>query len=668
MALTKGQALEMLDRLVDPRGFQPERVAQDELNLRSLAYYVGKHHFQQIGSNLYELPLENDNEVRYRSNLIVSAVERAVSKVGNLNGKFRVAPKSGTPESRHAAKISDRVLSHIFDITDYEAQKHIVTKWAAICGSGFCKVAWDPTAGDATRFYIGADGRAIATLNNEEKAVFEREGRFKDLPLGDLKVTPVSPFSFHWDWDSRGGIEECDWCAEVFYLSLPAIAEMFDVSEQSVPESKVPDGAIVYEEALAFMTSGSGYVSYGYQPKQKEREGRGIVTVFYRRASKKYPKGQHVIRVGNQIIRNDTNPHRATGFDLPYVKLDWWKVPGRFSGLGLVEQLMSSQFRYNEARAKMTEFQNVFGTPPIFVPDGSGIPTDQYVLQPGMVYSYNPVAGKIEFAQPPQLPAEVAGNAIACRDEINWISSQSDPDLSGAPGQMRSGEALRMFFDEKNRVLSTTQKMSLKFDQRVAQQALALAKINYEEERTLVYAGEDGDFSVVSFRGVDLHNDVRITGEPSDPDSIMAWKAEVRELLEVGALDPLNNKQHWRLLVNAYRYNTFDEASQDWARDQANQERETRVMLADPVRFQNQPYPVADFEDHEAHVTALERFMKTDEFRALDPISQGVLATHRALHVQEIQKAVEAQLAMAEAVKGTPGEKGKASQPKRSSA
>lgn len=661
--LTKSQAEDYLTTKVDPASYQPERTALEQLQLRCLAYFCGKQHFYQEGPALLEIDYEDEIEVRYRANLIWPAIERAVAKVMNSSAAMRVAPKSGSPHHRTAALTSDRVLTHVQQQRGYRRRREEATRIAAIMGSAFIKTTWDDRIGDLRRFY-GDRSRTVLPATREEEAELERQGLFEDLYEGDIRYDVVTPFSFHWDWNSRTDLDACQWCAEMTYQSISHVAEMYDLRERDiVPDDNIGSSS-AYEQTLAFITSGNGTTPYTYMPRQLQMEGRTSVTELWHRPTRKYPQGMHIVRIGPNVIKVDKNPYRMTGRPLPFAKIDWAPCPKRFIGLGIAEHIMAPQHRYNESRGKMTEFQNVWGQAPMYVGEG-GISPENVHIKPGRVYEYNRTAGKIEPGPTPTYPPEVAQNAQIASGEIDRISSMSDPDMSGLPGQIRSGEGMRAFFNEKNLLLSTSQRSVIEADQEVAVQTLGLVRANYGNDRTLKVTGLSGMFEILTFQAADVHNDVHIVSDVRDADSILAYKAELGELLQIGALDPANNPKHRRLMYNAYQFNTHEEILDDFTLDQANQEREIQDMIADPVRFQQKPYPVAEFEDHEVHSDTLARFMKTDEFRSLDPVTQGVLYVHYQMHQQALAEIMQKQIEMQEAIKGSPGEKGKASQPRR---
>ena len=662
-ALDENQAMAMIDRLVDPGGYEPEYRTQQELMLRCMSFYIGKQHFVQQGAHLFQIETESEWEVQYRANIILPAVERAVEKVAGATGRFAVAPKSGKPEDRHAARTSDRVLKNVWEASDYQDEKEMVVKWAAIVGTGFLRTTWDARAGEPQRFYTDEHGGTKLPANNDEALALEAAGQFTDLHDGDVCYDAYSPFQIGWDWDCRGQVKKAKWLSESALVSVPSVMDQYGLSEEQVERAGHVPGSTVYEETLAFITSGVESSHYGYVPRQKDQMGRSLVRALYHRPTSQYPNGLYIVAVGRKVVIVRDNPYRISANGIPFVKMDWFRMPGRFLGVGLVEQLMNPQFHYNRARSRMIEFQDVMGQPAMFIDKASGLPTD-LVIRPGSVYHTND--GSVpKFADPPQMPTETRANVEMSSIEIDRISSQSDPESGSAPGEMRSGVALEKWFGEKNRIITPIARRALLLDRDVGRQTLALCRERYPLERTVMVAGDIGEYEALAFKAADLHHDVRVQGEPMDADQAMAFKAELMDLMQVGALDPVNNREHWRMMINAFEYKTLDEGMRDFTLDQRNQEREIREILADPAKYIESGFPVAEFEDHVVHAETVARFMKGDEFRELDEVSQSVLYVHYQQHVQVVQEAMMAQMKMAEATQGAPGAKGQASQPNR---
>ena len=666
--LTDAQAYELLVHLVDPHGHQSERVAQEQLWLRTLAYFAGKQHFIQDGIQLREPINVPEHRVMYKTNLMQPAIVRAVSKIMTLGFDFTAAPVSDSPRDRYAAKFSERALEHLHHTTDHDYTRMMVLQWAAICGSGFTFVAWDPEAGDPDRYYLeDMHSRKVQLgLSDPEKREKEIKGLFVDYPPGEVTEKTESPFTVYHDWSSRDqGVKGCKFMAVVSYLDVDTVAELYDMDPNDVPREEARLGPIFYEEAIAFMSTGIGGLNPSIPTPREKYQERARVTQYFERPNRANSfQGRHIVTVGGIVVRNQQNYYRATGYPIPIVKWDWIHMPGRFWGIGLGEQLTSPQFQLNKARATLMEFQNIYGHPALFVPEGSGLPTGQFTIAPGAVYSYNPAAGKIETGPTPQLPREVAENAMMCEADIQKISANVDPDVSKLPAQIRSGAGLKAMMEEKHLALTPVALSAIKSERDTGKMMLALARINYTTTRTLRYVGDNGHWTVKEYLGADLNSDLRIVTEPIRFQSAAQIQAETLDMVESGLLDVMNNPEHRASALRSVHFKTGRDVMAEMVVEEQNQDREIEEVLADPARFIVQGLPINQWDDHPSHERTLRRFMRSDRWRQTDKISQAIIARHWAEHMQQIQMAQQRALEAQNAAKGTPGQKGQPSRPK----
>jgi hypothetical protein len=667
--LSDSEAADRVKRLVDPEGIHAERIALEELMLKNLAFYAGKQHFAQEGIRLRE-PIKKRHTVHYKANMIVGAVNRAASMIAGAHGTFKVVPASSSRKHRHQAKISEKLFEHLREATAYELKKLYAYIWAANTGTYYLKTVWDPELGESDRFYLDESRQsALSFLTPEEKIQRERQGLFEDLPRGDVRIDGVSAFQAYWDWDAREeGIAACDWFAQQNFVSRPKLIDRFGERARTVSSGKERFSSHYLQEALAFMSTGLGGLGTGQISRGNYEDDIVRVVEYWERPLRRNGMmGRYIVLVGDTVLRNEANPYRFSrdpGLHLPFVKVDWWTMPGRFTGLSMTEQLTAPQFQLNKARATQMELQNCYGHPILLVPKGSGIPTGMFALDPGLVQEYNAMAG-VPFPLPaPNLPKEVAENAALSARELQSIAANADPESSRLPAQLRSGEALRYMLEEKSRVLSPTMTMSQWVDRAVGRNLLGLAQHYYTDQRKLDYMGEDGDYVVEYFNGADINNDLRVTSEPDLSFSTGAARAEMLDLIQSGVMQLPPDVQ-----VDVLRAFDFNTGAKEFVRrrlrGETGQEREIHLVISDPSRWVQTGYPVMDWEPHEDHARVLVDFFQTVEFEQLDPITKSILHQHWQAHTQKLEAQQRQQLEMMAQMKGTPGQRGVASQPRR---
>lgn len=658
--LTDQEALALVNTKVDPSSFETERRSFEEGWIKNLAFFAGKQHFVQEGTRLREPENVPEHRVFYRANFILGSVMRACSKIMQMSGSFAVAPKNGSKLARDAAKLSMKIFEHQKEITSYEYKKMLAYLWAANCGSVYLKPVWDPTAGEPDRFFFDnmKDKTPIGNLSAEEQKQKVEDGEFMDLPSGDVDIGIVSPFSFYWDWKAReGGIEDCGWCAQVQATDIDDLYDLYGSKAEKVRSMDEWTGSIYYEEALSFMTTGVNSLNTAFTTPDEKR-GRRVRTVEYwerPNRSNKY-KGRHILAAGDQILSNGDNKYRVTGYPLPFVKMDWWPMPGRFPGLSLTEQLVSPQFQYNKARAAITEHQNVHGHPPILSPKGAGIPTGHYTIGSGDVIEYDPLGGMPTVMQIPPLPNEVMQNASLARGEMREIAADASPDVSNLPGGIRGSEGIALMLEEKNIALTPTATASLKVDREVGRMFLSYGKLFYRDQRVMHFAGPNGELKAVHFSNADINNDLRILAEPMQVLSVAGQRSSILDYVQTGVLmnpallqtDPGAFRREQRAVLKALHYSSPDEALEDQLLDEEMQEREIEMIKADPVAYmpreenpEESGLPINPFDDHQVHIQVLDRALKGTEFAKLDQISQLAIFQHRQAHVMELERAMQ---------------------------
>lgn len=687
--ITDADAAELIRKRIDFHGQSARRKPFERMVLKNRAFFFGKQHFiqdEQTGrlKNPTNVPL---HRVFYKANMILGNVLRSILTVTNAQGEFTVPPKDNTRQARHAAWVSTKLFEHLAYTQQMSEKEQVATLYAALDGCVIWKIAWDPDAGEMSRFYWGDDTGKVVMPDPDERmrAMLEEEGKYDDLAAGDVSAEAFPWAQCWWDWTAReSGFDKAQWGATASVVSLDYIEETYGAKEASmVKPDEALDGSLYYDEAISFMASSFGAV----QQYQDEEEAQGDRTVLVEYWERPRPQngmlGRNLHFAGDHVLINRENKYRLTGYPIPLVKQDWIKAPGRFVGISLVEQLTSPQHQYNLARATIAEHQKVYGHPAMLVPKNSEIPTGHLTVSPGTVHTYNPTGGEIKFAPSPQLPKEVVQNAEMARAEMAEISSQQSLDGSKLPGQLRSGPALEAVFEERNKMLAHPAMNYVMAKERIGRQMLALAKKFYTEDRVISYIGEDRRFRALSFKRADLQTDLRVVIDRSKLiSSPSAVRARVLEMIQLGAVDPMNNPDDREAVFKALEFGGVEEIISDRLQEEENQEREIDEIVMDPTKWmeprfdmmapagedgmpsQTQGYPTGEFDDHRAHMRVLTRFIRSEEFRRLDPISQSVILQHAKTH-QGILREQEIQaLMMQQALAGGAGQKGQPSKPK----
>ena len=670
--LSDSNALDLVNRRIDPDKTTAERLAEESSDLANMAFYFGKQHFIQQGATLIQ-PEMPKHRVFYKANKVIGAAQRAVSKIMSVRGKPHVMPERLDRSGLQAAKVSKRVLeSHLLSVAKFRAIKRRAYLWAATTGTSWIKTYWDPDRGDVNRWYLDDDRQAaVRVFTKDEARAREDAGLYEDIRLGEVALGVVSKFQAHYDGDARDSMDDCEWFAQEQFVSRERVIAMFGTKYRDVASGGRNWQSYQFHEAIAFMQTGFQNSAGARSSTRDQDDIIRVVEMWERPSPLNKNKGRRVIIVGDAVHTNGENPYawsKHPSLHLPFVKCDWWPMPGKFTGISLVEQLRSPQFQYNKSRGIQIEVQNVFGQPTTFVEKGGSIPEGAWTLEPGAVYGIAKTEMKPFHAPPPQLPKEISENSTRTMNDFNTISADASPGMEGMPSAIRAAGMLRMMLEEKNAVLSPTAEGSLEADESIGRNLLALAQHYYTEERTLKYVGEDGDYMVQAFHGADLVADLRIIGKPDMTFSDAPAREELKELIGMGGLDPLNNPDDKALMFRALELDSTDELMKRKMRGELTQENENRRMIEHTVEYATAGgYPVKEYDNHQEHMRVLQDFMQTREFEELDPATGALIEQHWKQHQTWMQLLLMQAQAMTQPkpTQGAPSKPGKASPPKK---
>lgn len=679
--LTKAQAGDYLRERIDPRGAGAFRRPWLNQWMKNVAFMNGRQHFVEDGNGYLRTPQMPPHHVLYKANHIAPAVYRACTKALSTRVSFGSAPPNGSEQATNTHFVTEKVLEHLRDITQFEEKKWAAAVWAAVCGSSILKPHWNPQRGVPDRFYW-RDMRTkepIVPTTNEQRSALEKEGLYEDSAPGEVEISVHSMFEFYWDENAKD-MDGCWWVDFSGLTTKRAIEEAYGVPADSLSGgSETGEQSAYYQYILNFVASAGAGPNASISLPRGQRHGEQIVYhEFYEIPSRRHPHGLMIVRAGDTIVHVGDNPYASIrGLEpwetLPAIKLDWQMRPGSFVGKGMVEEMIHAQFQYNHGRAKIIQHGNVFGTPSVFLHKGSGLPSGQWTLEAGQVYDTNIPSGQEIFktGPTPNLSKEVVENVGQCLGDLQRLSAQDSQEMN-FPGQARSNEGIGMLREERDVPLLPTAKGMLKADLQCGRRLLAMAKEFYTTTRTLRYAGPDREIEVMDFDRSDINHDIRIVGEPQFFHTPAAQEERIKGLLAAGLWDPINNPEDKLDILKALQVGSADEMIHERLQDEKNQRREIREMSEMPEKYLavdeqggvQANYPIEPFDDDATHLKVLRRHIKGDDFRKSTPVAQHLIMAHAQAHQQRLQVAQAQQLAMLQAQQGSGGSKGQPSRPK----
>lgn len=677
MRANKSRTEELVKMLDDRVGIhqhsRPERIGIEQQWITANLYFKGLQRIEWVDGRVLNRGYTDDDEARYKVNLLAARLIAAASRVLNQNGEFDVRPPRGDMKSREMAALSKRLFEHIQEITDFEWQSINSTISKALYGTNLYKTIWDPTIGDPSRyFWNDKQAKAVipeSMLTDDQISDKLTQGLYEDRAPGDIRIDVLSPFTCFPDWSARGtGIRNCKWFAEKHHVDIDVIAERFDKDPKDIRPTEISQGLMNYEDAMQAASGGAWMPPFAVTVPKDKQHKRTLYIEYWARPSKLLPKGQRICFAGGEILNDDDldNPYAAdkTGWShLPYSPDYWIPDSSRFWGKSLAEDMLTPQFYLNEARSQKMMFMRLFGLPNTYIGKNAGLDTDNMEAG-GRIYGVEEASNyKVQHGPAPQMPAEVAVLDAEIISDLNAVASSSQIEGDKMPGQLRSGAAVSQMNQDRFMGLSIPARCTLRATRDVGRQALAIGKMYYGPNRVMQYLGEGNEWVVETFNGANLLNDVVITSDPGMLTSADESAQKMMDAISAGALNPQFDQETRTLIWSAMEFRTGDEFVKQRLAAKRACEREIQVVTRDPAKYVK-GYPALDWQDHDIYMSTLKAFFYTPEFEALDTGTQGILSANFAQHQQFLMQAQIAQAQAIEATKGAPGTPGMASQPR----
>ncbi len=606
----------------------------------SVAYYAG---LQWVNWNETYTKLA-DRKVPpwrrlYQANMIFPMVMRNFSKITADQTTPFVPPATIDRDDIKSARLAEKAIEHGIHVSNYDEARDDARLWALVCGSGFVKFTWNPSKGPI----VEQDGKAI--------------------PLGEIEADVASPFSIRIPQNAATH-KHLPWMIQITTRHMEYVHERWKDKAKYVTPDSTGARENFLEDRVQSIVGIRGFTST--LDTEHEPNAVKIVEMWCRPFAGK-PKGMHIIVANGVVLETqDENPYEEMGIGLPYVHFKYASIPGRYWGMGLVEQIIFPQREYNVSRSQVIENQNLMSRPKWLVPRGHGLPRVAITSEPGEIIEYNAALPKPEQVAVAPLPNYVLDHQQRCINEMQEIAGQHDVTQAKAPASVRSGVAINLLQQQDSAVLG----MPIKNDRRANERAftfmLKMMMDRYEEPRVLQVFGRDEALNIEAFRGIDLrgHTSVRLKAQSGLLETPEGRRQAVLDYIELGILDVANPEEK-RAVLKALDMEDIDTFISETLIDERNAEMENEMMTKSMDDGGSSVPPVQQWEDHAIHIRRHDLFRKSPEYRALSENQQVAFNGHVEAHMAYIMMAMQQQQEQTMAARGGPGDTGEPSSPKR---
>ena len=651
-----------VDELVRAR-FSLER--QWKINL---AFYKGKQYvfYNRVSRRIESLPTDEGDKPRYRvrlvSNQIAPNTQALLSRLVKTKPVFYATPGQASYEAQKASEVAENLLEFWWDTLDLNAKREEAVLWSIVAGTGFWKVSWDPEAGEGMEVMVSPDGQPIVDKVVEryfheelESAGIEPDEFKRRVFPGEVRIDVMSPFDVVLD-DSARTFEDARFAFCIHPMSPKEVKMRFGVDLKANAINEYPDDSLpgAYGRDIANYRQNIRLVYYGY---------------FL--PSEKYPDGRFVVftKDPNIILLDEPYPYPFKD-QLPLIKFPGQRVPGQIWDGSVVEQAVPIQKELNRTLSQMIEYKNLTLKPQMLAPVGSL--RQRITDEPGAIFEYNPVAGKVPESIPlPGLPSYVFEHLQDLGARLRDIFGLNEVLDGQVPSNVEAGVAIDLLQEAAVDRLAPQILMMEKSLEKAGNMLLMIAQKYYSEPRMLVINGSGSKPKVERFESADLLAGVQVRVESGSglPRTRAGRQSRVLQLMQMGVLSP-SKAYKYLDMADFKNLQAQFQADEDQAlrehdklidgegviNEQAAKQAQQQVFEAlmnpqidpitgdmaamDPAIMEQaanaglQPLP---YENKAIHLDTHGSFMKSPEFEALDDGAKERFYTHYELTLQAQQ-------------------------------
>lgn len=570
-----------------------------------VAYYLGLqwHEWNEQSRTLRE-PRSPSFRVKYVANLCMPVIETMVGKMTKGQPAMGCVPQqSPSDRARMDARICDKLLKSKWQSNHQAIVNQEWLYWGFITGHSYQKTMWDPTRGRAIRI-------------PGQPTVYE--GDFVNIPMGPYTVLHP-PYTRNPLLEPSEKIECRMFDVEIARMMYPEVADRIVPREDN-------DRATAFEERLAQLISPLGYSGFG--EKQAAKSNRVMIKETWQdpqmlseKAREQFPDGRLIITIDKVFVDAINNPY---GFD-PYTDMRAKIIPGRYLGGSIIDQLISPQRNYNQARSDVIESRRLCARPMVNVEAGHGI--TKPVAEPGKWLERRKGWAAPVFLDPPQMSDYHMKDLADTKEDFQTASQQREVSRGEIPAANITGVAINLLQEADNTPLGPLAVRIATAYGEIGTKQVKLAQRFYKEPRMLEVTGEDHETEVIEFYSERHQTEqrVRCTVDSILPESRAAKQARVLEAREAGVVIP---QEKLRQMLE------FGDTREIWEDDDGHAQkamRENKKLIAGVFM------PVDTFDNDIVHMQRHDRFRVSTEYEQLPPQIRQIFDEHCNQHLAKQQ-------------------------------
>jgi Bacteriophage head to tail connecting protein len=554
---------------------QSEREIMERQWKLNLSFYKGKQYvfYNRKSRRMESLPTDDGDKPRYRVRLVANQIapnsNGLLARLTKTKPTFFATPAQADYEAIKATEVAESLLDYWWDTFSLGSKREEAMLWAIICGNGFWKISWDDKVGSSVKLMLNPDGEPI--VNPIIEHLFkDRLGKMgldagefeKEVFEGEIKVDVMAPFDVLLD-DSAQVFEDCKYAFCVHPMSSDEIYSRYNVRLKPNAINRYPDETL---PGMFGTTSG------------KTKQNVRTVFVGYFLPGPEFPEGRYVVFTKSPNIVLYDGPWPYPFKKLPLVKFPGMRIPGQLYDTSVVEQAIPLQKELNRTLSQMIEYKNLTLKPQMLAPVGSL--RQRMTDEPGAIFEYNPVAGKVPEAIPIQsLPSYVFQHLQDLGQRLRDTFGLNEISDGAVPPNVEAGVAIDLLQEAATDRLAPQILMMEKGLERAGNMMLELAQRYYNEPRLIMLAGAGSKAKVSRFESADIIAGVQVKVETGSglPRTRAGKQARVMQMLQMGIISP----------TKAYKYLDMADFKTLQAQFEADEEQamreNDRLIVGEPI-------------------------------------------------------------------------------------
>lgn len=685
----KGEASSTIQRMVQ-QGKTASRAERNRWQMNRMVYRGDQWFRARPGAGFSSGRLEvlaetSRGRKREIFNRLRQMTDGRVSTLTAQRPPYEVVPKSRDQEVIDGARQAQKLIAAKWteDGWGVDAALKELVLTGEIDGVSFLSVIFDPNCGDETNVYFNSSGTPVSSREEYEALVDqdptgESLWKAQKMKLGEIVwrvVRPgaiaVDPSATHW--------KDVQWIIESRVLPKSKIESDFKVNIDKMLKEQKTSGKNGGTASPPGMDGSVGPVAYEDESNLTDKLVPGreeyIVHEMFCKPGGEWPKGAHI----KWLDRAPSQPlvsEQYYDYDLPYRPFNPKPDGGHFMRCrGTVDELRPIQQRFNRILSLLSEWMEKVARPPVLVPVGS-LRGQELYNDKGFA-EVHPI-GDPHFMPTPSEPVAVLTQHLQwCVQQMAEIANQSDALRGVQPGGVESAVGIQALAQNSETQLSGTASQVAACIEWGLSRSLRLVRDYYAIPRLVQTPGVDDSEELTAFVGGMIRDaeDVRITASILPKSRALQFQTlmqlaplvgnEIRPYVArfiEGSYDEFissetaqrdRQKRENRSIASLGKLEERDQVWLDFSQTQALYTEAISIAMGEggnPMQALSasgiQPPSVLsmlrdagvnvptveDYDDHAAHLRALDLWRLSDGYDAVHPLVKQAAREHAEQH------------------------------------